>query len=124
MVELLRTDPVVAIWWASPVECQSAIRRQHRSSALPAAMLEAALVRLDGLVRTVDVVVPTGLVRERAGRLVAGRALRAADALQLAAALDWCNEVPRDEAFVCLDSRLREAARAEGFAVLPDDHRA
>jgi hypothetical protein len=46
-------------------------------------------------------------------------ALRAADALQLAAALDWCDGNTRGESFVCLDDRLRGAAVLEGFRVLP-----
>ena len=41
------------------------------------------------------------MVRRRAGRLVAAHPLRAADALQLAAALVWCEEQPAGEAFVC-----------------------
>jgi hypothetical protein len=45
--------------------------------------------------------------------------LRAADALQLAAALIVCDERPESLSFVCLDDRLREAARKEGFPVLP-----
>ena len=38
---------------------------------------------------------------------------------QLASALVWCAEEPRDESFVCLDARLREAAAREGFRLLP-----
>jgi hypothetical protein len=45
--------------------------------------------------------------------------LRAADAFQLAAALLWCEEDPSRETFVCLDDRLLEAARREGFRILP-----
>jgi hypothetical protein len=45
--------------------------------------------------------------------------LRATDALQLAAALVWCDETPRGEPFVCLDERLGDAARREGFRLLP-----
>jgi predicted nucleic acid-binding protein len=121
MTDLLREDPAMTIWWAAPVECQSAIHRKHRARALASAVFDDVLVRLDHLVRMADVVAPTGPLRDRAGRLVSTRALRAADALQLAAALDWCNEAPRAEAFVCLDGRLRGAARAEGFTVLPEN---
>jgi hypothetical protein len=46
--------------------------------------------------------------------------LRAADALQLAAALVWCQGDPLQHGFVCLDQRLREAARREGFTALPN----
>jgi len=46
--------------------------------------------------------------------------LRVADALQLAAALVSSEVTPRGDGFVTLDDRLRTAARAEGFAVLPE----
>jgi uncharacterized protein len=51
--------------------------------------------------------------------VLATHALRAAEALQVAAALTWCDESPRGERFVCLDERLKQAARREGFDVLP-----
>lgn len=120
LATLLRSDAEPVLWWASPVECQSALYRRHREGRLPSRALAQALERLRGLVADVDVVAPTPPLRERAGRLLAGHALRAADALQLAAALVWCGESPQGDAFVCLDERLSEAARREGFTVLPD----
>ncbi|MBA2251932.1 MAG: hypothetical protein H0W13_04380, partial [Nitrospirales bacterium] len=45
--------------------------------------------------------------------------LRAADSLQLAAALVWANRQAVGHHFVCLDQRLREAAHREGFVLLP-----
>ena len=117
---LLRSDAEPALWWVSPVECQSALYRRHREGVLPPTALAQALERLKALMADVDVVAPAPPLRERAGRLLAGHPLRAADALQLAAALLWCNESPQGDAFVCLDERLAEAARREGFTVLPD----
>jgi uncharacterized protein len=67
----------------------------------------------------VDEVTPSEDVRERAERLLGVHALRAADALQLAAALIWARERPARLEFVCLDGRLRGIAWREGFAVLP-----
>ena len=93
--------------------------RRHREGRLPVDPLEQALRRLIGIVEAADIVAPTLPLRERAGRLLASHPLRAADALQLAAALVWCDERPADEGFVCLDQRLRDSARREGFAVLP-----
>ena len=120
MASLLRTDPGLVLWWASSVECQSAVYRRHRDGELPLRVLNETLVRLKALVDNADIVAPTLRVRERAGRLVASHPLRAGDALQLAAALVWCNDAPQGDAFVCLDGRLREAARREGFTVLPE----
>jgi predicted nucleic acid-binding protein len=58
-------------------------------------------------------------VRTRAIRLLGTHGLRSADALQLAAALVFCDERTESLPFVCLDDRLAEAARKERFPVLP-----
>ncbi len=44
--------------------------------------------------------------------------IRSLDAFQLAAALAWCGEKPRNRPFVCADNRLSEAATAAGFDVV------
>jgi len=59
-------------------------------------------------------------VWDRAERLLEIHPLNAADALQLAFALAWCQERPQGRAFICLDGKLREAARREGFRLLPE----
>jgi predicted nucleic acid-binding protein len=120
LTQAVVADREVTVWWGTPVECLSATYRRHRDSPLPGPALNGALTRLRALVEDADTVAPTDEVRRRAGRLVASHPLRAADALQLAAALVWCEEQPAGEAFVCLDDRLREAARREGFTVLPE----
>jgi predicted nucleic acid-binding protein len=120
LTRVLAADREVTLWWGTPVECLSATYRRHREAPLPASLLNGALSRLRALVEDADTVAPTDDVRRRAGRLVAAHPLRAADALQLAAALAWCEEQPAGEVFVCLDDRLREAARREGFSLLPE----
>jgi len=119
LTEALAADREVTVWWGTPVECLSAIYRRHRESPVPAPLLTEALSRLRALVEDADTVSPTDEVRRRAGRLVAAHPLRAADALQLGAALVWCEEQSHGEVFVCLDDRLREAARREGFSLVP-----
>jgi predicted nucleic acid-binding protein len=119
LTALLATDRELTIWWATPLECQSAIQRRHRESPLPQAATARATERLRALVELADTVSPTDEVRRRAARLVAVHPLRAADALQLAAALIWCEEQPHGEKFISLDARLCDAARNEGFDVLP-----
>ncbi len=116
---LLSKDPGVAIWWATPTECQSALYKRHRQVPIAGPLLRQALQRIDAVVDDVDTVVPTEQVRQRARRLLAAHALRAADALQLAAALTWCKESPARECFVCLDARLVDAASKEGFQTAP-----
>jgi predicted nucleic acid-binding protein len=116
---LIASDSRTAVWWGSPVECQSAVYRRHRAAPLPAALVDQAWQRLATVMANVDVVQPTAALHERAGRLLAVHPLRAADAFQLAAALAWCDDSPRGESFVCLDERLRDAARRERFTILP-----
>jgi hypothetical protein len=41
--------------------------------------------------------------------------LRAADALQLAATLEWCEYAPQDRVFLTADQKLRDAAILAGF---------
>jgi predicted nucleic acid-binding protein len=119
VVALLRSDRAPTIWWGSPVECQSALQRRRRENTLGAAALAEALARLERLAEDMDVVAPALNLRDAAGRALAAHPLRAADALQLAAALVWSNG-GSGEAFVCLDDRLRDAAAREGFEVLPE----
>jgi uncharacterized protein len=123
MAALLRADRAPAMWWGSPVECQSALHRRRRDEALSPAALDEALARLERLAQDIDMVAPTNRLRERASRVLAAHPVRAADALQLAAALVWSDEAPAGETFVCLDERLRGAARQEGFEVLPAQSR-
>jgi predicted nucleic acid-binding protein len=120
LTDLIGQDKEMTMWWATPLECQSAIYRRHRESPLSPAALASAADRLRALVELADVVAPTDEVRRRAARLVAIHPLRAADALQLAAALLWCEEQPHTDTFVSLDARLRDAARREGFDLQPD----
>ena len=116
---LVAEDKEMTMWWATPLECQSALHRRHREVPLDADVMAHASERLRAIVEHADTVSPTDEVRRRAGRLVSVHPLRAADALQLAAALIWCEEQPHGEVFVCLDARLREAAQREGFDIRP-----
>jgi predicted nucleic acid-binding protein len=117
MTRRFAEDAEPVIWWTTPLECQSALRRRHREGSLPAEALTVATERLRLLTQHADAVSPTDDLRRRAGRLLAFHPLRASDALQLAAALVWCEEQPHGEGFVTLDVRLAEAARTEGFVV-------
>jgi len=121
VVEALVTeDPDMMVWWASPGECGSAVHRLRRDGIF--APEEAAQV-LGGLAAAFDaanVVQPGDEVGASALRLLAVHPLRAADALQLAAALVWAQgSRPGARDLVCLDDRLRTAATLEGFRVLP-----
>jgi len=60
---------------------------------------------------------PTAAVREQAYRMLRVHPLRAADALQLAAALVAAQFEPRTLPFVSLDERLNQCAAREGFPI-------
>jgi predicted nucleic acid-binding protein len=64
---------------------------------------------------------PTGNLRGTAERLLAVHPLRAADAFQLAAALQWCRGQTAGMSIVSFDDRLRDAAHKEGFNLLPPE---
>ncbi|MBT9584280.1 hypothetical protein IV102_13140 [bacterium] len=59
-------------------------------------------------------IVPSEEVRSLSHRLLAVHPLRATDSLQLSAALVWADQNPAGHELVCLDERLRQAARQEG----------
>jgi predicted nucleic acid-binding protein len=101
-------------WWGSSIECASAIARIHRDGLLSAAAERQARSLLDALRKSWFEVQPGEGIREQALRLLRVHALRAPDALQLAAALDWAGSPPEGD-FVTFDDRLRDAAAREGF---------
>ena len=59
----------------------------------------------------------TGTTAAAACSLLDLHPLRAADALQLAAALEWCEGKPLGNVFLTFDKRLREAAGSTGFTL-------
>ena len=116
---LLRTDSAIISWRLAGTEVVSALGRRRRADEIDEQgrlAAEAGLSSLEPVWTTVEDAAP---VDRRARRLLALHPLRAADALQLAAALVACDERPHVLPFVTLDDRLGEAARREGFAVLP-----
>jgi predicted nucleic acid-binding protein len=92
-----------------------AFARLRREGHLRPAQAEAARRRVAMLRRAWREVEPGPEVRELAEDRLERHQLCAAGALQLAAALVWCNRRPSGRHFICLDRRLRMAARAEGF---------
>ena len=116
--KVYRSDPDVVVWWATMVECASALARLERDGAMPSSAMGAALDRLDLLGRAWHEVQPTDRVRSGATRLLRVHPLRAADAFQLAAAITAAEDQPAALSFVTLDARLAHAADREGFPVV------
>ena len=107
----------IVTWCLSPVEVKSGIERRARDGSLAPDAREKAFANLRELTDAWTEVTMIGPVRDRALRLLAVHALRAADAVQLAAALLVTEDQPAGHSFVSSDARLREAADREGFAV-------
>jgi len=118
MLHLLQQDPQVLIWWGTPVEIASALARLERDNVLTADEVSSALAKARQLADSWHEVVPSDAVRRTAERLLRAHPLRAADSLQLAAALIAADHDPSAVEMVCLDARLSGAARREGFTVL------
>ena len=119
--KLAGTDPTMAVWWASEVECISALVRCEREGMFDSRRLEIALRQLREFADAWLEVEPSDVVRETAARVLRVHALRAADALQLAAAFVAAERRPASLEMVTLDERLAGAARKEGFKVVDLD---
>jgi predicted nucleic acid-binding protein len=115
--ELYRNDPVVFAWWATEIECTSAIVRRQRDRSIADEVAADAFARLAALRLGWHEVEPGEEVREAAKRFLRVHDLRTADALQLAAAFFAAEARPSTLPFVSLDERLAGAARREGFPV-------
>ena len=116
---LVDQDTDIAMWWGARVECASAVRRQIRDRTLAPALAVVASASIERLASQAREIPPSEHLRRLACELVDRHPLRAADALQLAAAVTARTAAAEPIDFVCLDQRLRLAAATEGFAVLP-----
>ena len=116
---LIREDSSMIVWWGSRVECGSAVHRLRREGVLTTTESARLLARLGEAIEAAEVVQPGEDLATIALRQLASHPLRAADALQLAAALVWARGRPSGHEVVSLDDRLASAALLEGFAVLP-----
>lgn len=117
--KIIDHDNAVTAWWGSPIECCSAFARLRREGYLKTEEEDRMRHLLYLLSDAWTEIKPGKEIRDTAERLLLTHPLRAADSLQLAAALVWSGKKPKGFPFVCLDQKLRMAARNEGFAVLP-----
>ena len=100
------------------MEIASALARREREGLLSADEVSAAFDAVLQISETWHEIVPSDAVRRTAARLLRLHPLRAADGLQLAAALVAADHDPSVLPMVCLDERLTQAARREGFVVV------
>lgn len=111
-------DPVMVVAWTTVVECASAIARAEHDQLLSVVEATEAFARLDELTGVWREVEASDDLREIARRLLRVHRLRAADAIQLAAATLAAERRPASLQLVTLDDRLQAAAVKEGFPVL------
>ena len=111
------SDSEIIVWTLTRVELLSAIARLRREDSRSATILTVVRRNImrawDGWSEITNV----ELVRRHAERLVESYPLRAADALQLGAALIAAEGEPANLDLVTLDHNLADAAEREGFAV-------
>jgi hypothetical protein len=119
MRHLLAEDDELIVWWATAVECESAFSRLEREGAFQPAEARLAREALVEIAGRWSEVLATPAVRMEAVGLLRRHPVRAADALQLAAARVVAQGLSSPLTMVSLDNRLREAASREGLIVRP-----
>ena len=117
LLERYHAEQAIVTWWGTLVECESALLRRQREG-LSAEAVVIGRERLRSLRAAWTEVHPADEVRTIAVRILGSHALRAADALQLAAAVHASDGEPGRLPFVTLDRRPGVAAAAEGFRVV------
>jgi uncharacterized protein len=115
----LADDSGIVTWWGTRIECTSAIARLERAASLTSPQASRAIEVLRALASGWNEILPAESVRETACRLLRVHPLRAADAMQLAAATIMTGGRNARVGFLAFDDRLREAASREGFSVGP-----
>jgi uncharacterized protein len=101
------------------IEVASAVYRAVRLGLLAPTGVKRAMERLGQLDKRWTEIELTVGSRNLGVEMIAHYDLRAADAIQLASALIWCKEQPRNRPFVCFDHSLSAAASAAGFDIIP-----
>jgi hypothetical protein len=116
---LVRADAELLVWILSEVEIASALWRRRRANELTEAARAEAQRQMDVVLSNAVTISDVSAVLRRTRRLLGAHTLRAADAMQLAAALLACEDDPARLPFVTLDDRLADAATREGFTIVP-----
>jgi hypothetical protein len=90
-----RIHSLLHVWWGTRIECHSALRRLIREGFLTSKEEQQAFSSLGKLANQWVEILPAEDIRQQAERLLSLHALRAADALQLAAALRGAKGFPK-----------------------------
>ena len=111
-------DPGITIWMMTPLEIVSAIARKRREQPELMVLWNRAIRDVYAMASRWIEISDAAATRLHAERIVMEHPLRAADALQLGAALVAADGDPQSLELVTLDRRLAEAAQREGFPIL------
>jgi hypothetical protein len=106
------------IWWATSLEIASAIQRLTRTGEITEEESLLAYQRRGKLMRSCREIQPGGAVLDQAEELVRRYPLKAANALQLAAAWVWTMGDPAGSAFISGDRQVLTVANALGFGTI------
>ena len=113
-IALYKTYDAV-VWWSTPVEIASALARLVRMKQLDSRDWAKAAKLAKSLADSWSVIQPSDALWATSIQIVDRYDLRAADAFQLAAALEWCEYTPQGRIFLTADQKLRDAALLSGF---------
>lgn len=116
---LATEDSHIIAWWGTAVECTSAMSRLRREGFLNIEQERQVASVLDSLVAEWTEIKPSEELRRSSIRLLRHHPLRAADALQLAAAYLRAAGRREGNAIICNEHRLRDAELLEGIVFLP-----
>lgn len=115
--EALFANYGVIVWWATHVEIISGLTRLLRMKEIKGIEFIEGKHVAQAMELTWVAINPSANIEREARKLLELYPLRAADALQLAAALEWCEGKPKGRAFLSFDQRLNEAAELAGFTL-------
>ena len=113
--DILKEDSSMVVWWATEIECHSALCRKLRTQEMTLKEFKLASEILLELSKAWIVIRPVESLITQCKRILRVHSLRAADAFQLAAALEFCARRPSSLGFVSGDVNLLASADAEGF---------
>lgn len=119
VLKIIGDDSEMAVWWGTETECLSALARRERDKQLSRHEVTTAEHDLSGILSGSVEIMPGPEVRRHARRLLMTHPLRAADSLQLAAAMILAGDQPGQVTIITFDQNLAACAQREGFITLP-----
>jgi len=116
--EALFANHAVTVWWSTQIEIISGLTRLLRMREIDGTEFVEGKQVARAVAMTWSAIDPSAHIEREARALLELYPLRAADALQLAAALAWCEGKPKGKVFLSFDQRLSDAAGQAGFTLL------